>query len=87
MPDIQVWIPAGSGDYGYEGRYTPMIVEWETSIEPKCSTIYFLLVFEKGMKWSDIAILSWRLSHGAGRIQDLGVGCSWEELGVPRGLL
>ncbi|KAL6000956.1 hypothetical protein ACLOJK_006683, partial [Asimina triloba] len=35
MPDIQVWMPTGSRDYGYESGYTPMLVGWETSIEPK----------------------------------------------------
>ncbi|KAL5975841.1 hypothetical protein ACLOJK_020169 [Asimina triloba] len=37
MPDVQVWIPTGSGDYGYEGGYTLVLFGWETSIEPKCS--------------------------------------------------
>ncbi|KAL5993966.1 hypothetical protein ACLOJK_038323 [Asimina triloba] len=37
MPDVQAWMPAGSGNYGYEGGYTPVLVGWETSIEPKCS--------------------------------------------------
>ncbi|KAL6003969.1 hypothetical protein ACLOJK_004515 [Asimina triloba] len=31
---------------------------------------------------SDIEILSWRPSQGAGRIQDLRFGGSWEELSV-----
>ncbi|KAL5980662.1 hypothetical protein ACLOJK_028570, partial [Asimina triloba] len=37
IPDVQVWMPAGSGNYGYKGGYTPALVGWETSIEPKCS--------------------------------------------------
>ncbi|KAL6004120.1 hypothetical protein ACLOJK_004667 [Asimina triloba] len=37
MPDVQVWMSIGSGDYGYESGYTPVLVGWETSIEPKCS--------------------------------------------------
>ncbi|KAL6013609.1 hypothetical protein ACLOJK_004107 [Asimina triloba] len=35
LPDVQVWMPAGSGDYGYEGGYTPVLFGWETSIELK----------------------------------------------------
>ncbi|KAL6011992.1 hypothetical protein ACLOJK_002459 [Asimina triloba] len=35
----KVWIPAGSGDYGYEGGYTSVLVGWETSIEPKRSML------------------------------------------------
>ncbi|KAL5979978.1 hypothetical protein ACLOJK_039090 [Asimina triloba] len=35
MPNVQVWMIAGSGDYRYEGGYTPVLFGWETSIEPK----------------------------------------------------
>ncbi|KAL6002579.1 hypothetical protein ACLOJK_034513 [Asimina triloba] len=34
MPNVQVWMPTGSGNYVYDGGYMPMLVGWETSIEP-----------------------------------------------------
>ncbi|KAL5994048.1 hypothetical protein ACLOJK_034919 [Asimina triloba] len=37
MPDVKVWMSAGSGDYGYEGGYMLVLVRWETFIKPKCS--------------------------------------------------
>ncbi|KAL5975383.1 hypothetical protein ACLOJK_019705 [Asimina triloba] len=43
MPDVQVWMPAESGDYGYECGYTPVLFEWETFIEPKCSDLPLLI--------------------------------------------
>ncbi|KAL5983732.1 hypothetical protein ACLOJK_017823 [Asimina triloba] len=46
-----------------------------------------LLVHKEGTMWSNIAILNWRPSQGAGRIQDLRVAGSWEEPGDPQGLM
>ncbi|KAL5985275.1 hypothetical protein ACLOJK_027256, partial [Asimina triloba] len=35
MPDVQEWMPTKSADYENDGGYTPVLVGWETSIEPK----------------------------------------------------
>ncbi|KAL5996723.1 hypothetical protein ACLOJK_007643 [Asimina triloba] len=48
MSDVQVWMPAGSGDYVNEGEYTPVFVKWETSIEPRICTD--VVVHSKKMK-------------------------------------